>query len=325
MMKLANEVYRFIRERGLIGRGDRVLVAVSGGPDSVALLKLLCIFRKNLKLELFAAHYNHGLRGKASDADEVRVRELATEWGVSLTVGRAPKASGAASEEMLRNRRYAFLTQTAKKLRAAKIATAHTADDQAETVLMRILRGTGLRGPTAIPTRREQKGVLIVRPLLGVSKKSVLKLLSDESIRFQKDATNQTVDFMRNRVRMRLIPGIERNFNPQFKANLVNLAEDAEGVYALLNFMAQAHYRKLAKKSRGGVSFARRSLKALPEPLRKELYFVAIENLLGNRRRLDRQNLESVDHLLDANGEKKELKLPRGIRVSADSKTLAFR
>ena len=328
-MNIVDTVSRFIRSHSLLKKGDRVIVAVSGGPDSVALLKILLILRKKLRLELFVAHYNHALRGRDSDADERRAAELAQEWNLPFYVRRdrrpLKKPRRVTSlEEALRIRRYRFFIDLAGKIRAGKITTAHTSDDQAETVLMRLLRGAGLRGLGAMrPSRREGK-YEIVRPLLCVLKKEVLKFLKSERLDYRHDLSNRSPDFTRNRIRHRLLPLLEREYNPKVKSSLAETAVDAQRLYEFVREEAARRYLKFRRNANGRIALKKTALTRLSDPLRAEIYFLAIEEAAGTRRSIDRVHLESIENLSLANAEKKELRLPRGIHVKSDRAELIF-
>ncbi len=188
---------------GLLGPGDHVLVAVSGGPDSVALLHALTLLRAELELELTVCHVHHGLRPEA-DRDAAFVEALAARLGCAAKVVRVqvPRGGGRSPEEAARVVRHAALTRIARDVGAGRIALGHTADDQAETVLMRVLQGAGPRGLAGIPARRGR----IVRPLLEVDRASVLAHLAAHDLEAVDDATNRDTRFLRNRVRHEILP-----------------------------------------------------------------------------------------------------------------------
>ena len=190
--------------------GDHVVCALSGGGDSVALLHCLLSIRDELGITVSAAHFNHCLRGAESDQDEAFVRELCGRWGVELVVGRGDPRSrtGESPEEAARNLRYAFLLN-----QAGIIACAHHADDQMETVLLNLLRGTGLKGLCGMPVRSGQ----LLRPMLGVSKPEVEAYLKAHDLPFRFDSSNGEDDALRNRLRHHILPFFQAE-NPNFHA-----------------------------------------------------------------------------------------------------------
>ena len=233
MRELAERVLEAIRKRELIRAGDRVAVAVSGGADSVALMLLLVELRSELGVVLSAAHVNHKLRGAESEADERFVAELARRHRLELAVAMAP-VGGVRSgiEAAARERRYEFFRELARTKGVGKIATGHTLDDQAETVLLRIFRGTGIRGLAGILPRLtlEHEGQAcgeVVRPLLGVRRAEVRQFLQERGQEWREDSSNQDWSFLRNRVRIRVLPALQESFGESAVENLADLAEIA--------------------------------------------------------------------------------------------------
>ncbi|MGN1000000.1 MAG: tRNA lysidine(34) synthetase TilS [Faecousia sp.] len=212
---MLNKLLRFSREYGLIQPGDRVTCAVSGGADSMALLWAMYLLRDKWGLEVCAAHFNHHLRGEESNRDEAFVREFCLRYDIPLTVGGGTVTPGKKGlEAAAREARYTFL-----RTLPGKIATAHTADDNAETVLMHLIRGTGLKGLGAISP---VNGPLI-RPMLTVTRQEVLGFLEEYQIPHIEDSSNETDDFLRNRVRHHILP-LLRQENPGFVPNTSAMA-----------------------------------------------------------------------------------------------------
>jgi tRNA(Ile)-lysidine synthase len=210
------------------------LLAVSGGPDSMALLRAMVALRSQSAGSLVVVHFNHGLRGKESDGDEALVRQEARRLDCKCIVDRTqhPPSESVSpklvSEDDARRIRYEFFCQTAKALGARYVVTAHTADDQAETILLRILRGTGLEGLSGIPFSRQLiPGVSLIRPLLVSGRTEILQYLESIGQAFRHDSTNDESRFTRNRLRNELIPQLERDYNPRVKDALLRLGRMA--------------------------------------------------------------------------------------------------
>jgi tRNA(Ile)-lysidine synthase len=243
---LVEQLLKTVRTQESIRPGDRIAAAVSGGADSVALLCLLLDLRAELGIVLSVAHVNHRLRGEESDQDECFVAQLARQHGLELHVQAAPvhgsQSSGKGSEKgselrsgieaAARELRYGFFRQLARERRVAKIATAHTLDDQAETVLLRLFRGTGVRGLSGIHPRivfadEGRAFGEVMRPLLGFRRAALLEYLRERHQSWREDSSNRDLAFLRNRVRHRLLPMIREEFGEAAIEHMGELAEIA--------------------------------------------------------------------------------------------------
>ena len=242
MHALTERLLKTIRKQGSIRAGDRVAGAVSGGADSVALLCLLLELRAELGIVLSVAHVNHKLRGEESDEVERFVARLAEQHGLELHVCEAPLDSKQNPHQSLHQRsgieaaardlRYVFFRRLTREGRVAKIATAHTLDDQAETVLLRIFRGTGIRGLSGIHPRiifeeHERAFGEVVRPLLGFRRAALQEFLRERGQKWREDSSNRDIAFLRNRVRHRLLPIISEEFGESAIEHMSELAEIA--------------------------------------------------------------------------------------------------
>jgi tRNA(Ile)-lysidine synthase len=250
--ELISKVDRTLRRLEVSEAG--MVVAVSGGPDSVALLNALLRLRATRPAPLIIAHLNHQLRGAEADADEAFVRELhATLVArghkelplccIRIDVGGRAAATKSNIEATGRQERYHFLSDVAREHGLKLVATGHTADDQAETILHRLLRGAGLQGLRGIAEKRPlTEGVEVVRPMLDVTRAEVLRFLEEEDLPTRQDSTNADMKFTRNRIRHQLLPYLVENFNPAIQLILGRLASEAAeafegeqaGVLALL-------------------------------------------------------------------------------------------
>jgi tRNA(Ile)-lysidine synthase len=221
-----------------------VLIGLSGGADSVALLRALVETRTRLRLELHAAHLNHQLRGPAAFADAEWVEQLCRSLSVPVTigsvdVGSAARDTGRGIEEVARDERYRFFEKTLRTLSARYVAVAHTADDQAETILHHVLRGTGLAGLCGMPIVRElDSGALLLRPLLGIRRAELRAYLSALGQPFREDGSNADETFTRNRLRRQLLPQLEREFNPQLIDALCRLGQQGAEIQGALTACA---------------------------------------------------------------------------------------
>ena len=231
-------------------RGRRVLAAVSGGADSVALLCGLAELQTEFSLELTAAHLDHRLRGEDSAADAAWVRELCDCLKIpcrieECDVGALQVETKQTLEESARQARYEFLERTAIAHGCTEIALGHTADDQAETVLHHILRGTGITGLRGIPREREMSaGLRLIRPLLDVRRSEIETWLAEHQQDYREDASNLNPAFTRNRLRHQLLPLLEKDYNPQVIPAILRLRQQAEEMEDVLAQFAEAELRQ---------------------------------------------------------------------------------
>ena len=212
---MLNKLRQFSREQDLIRPGDKIVCAVSGGADSMALLWALYLLKEEWDLDLAAAHFNHRLRDEESDRDEAFVRDFCEGYGIPLHVGSGTVIPGKKGlEAAARDARYAFLSAL-----PGKIATAHTADDNAETLLMHLVRGTGLKGLGGIAPRRDN----LIRPMLSITRTDVEAFLEEYAVSHIEDSSNGTDEFLRNRIRRHVMPLLKEE-NPKLAENLSSTA-----------------------------------------------------------------------------------------------------
>ncbi|SEM31316.1 tRNA(Ile)-lysidine synthase [Syntrophus gentianae] len=216
---MLDKIRQTVQKYGMLKGGEHVVVAVSGGPDSVALLQVLTLLSSEFDLTLTVAHLNHGLRGAESDAEEQLVCRLSEERGIScvvkevnLTALREKEKRRRSLEDIGREERYSFFSTLAKEIGATRITLGHHREDQAETVLMNLIRGTGLEGMKGILPVRDG---IFIRPLLEVCRKEILEFLHAEEIPFLEDSSNREDQFLRNRIRLHLIPLLQERYNPK--------------------------------------------------------------------------------------------------------------
>lgn len=245
---MLERVRQTIRRYELLEPGDKVVVGVSGGPDSLVLLHILCILREEFCCTLHVAHLNHCLRPDAAD-DAEYVRKVAAEWGLEATIeGRDVAAyqrtRHLSLEEAAREVRYSFLKEVAAVVGATKIAVGHQADDQAETVLLNLLRGSGLTGLKAMVPRRGQ----IIRPLLFISRKEIEEYCHRQGINPRRDFTNEDLSLQRNKIRHLLLPFLAREFNPAIIRALSRTAVILQEEEEILAGLAKEAFNSLLKE-----------------------------------------------------------------------------
>ena len=320
-------VKKTIREFSLLGSKEKVLIAYSGGADSSALLHLLLDLREEWSFELFLGHFNHRLRPGAEE-DERFVRNMAGKYSLPLFVGSGDvraeaKASGLNIEEAGRKLRYDFLGKTALEIGRAKVATGHTLTDQAETFQMRLMRGSGLRGLAGIYPVKDE---VIVRPLLRVERKDVETYLKKKKVEFRVDESNFDRRFLRNRIRLDLLPYLQENFEPAIVQHLGRIAAIIREEDQVLDEITQEKARKAIVGKNADVSLDLPILSSLPRALARRVIREFIARLRGSLRKISFEDVESVLALADGKeySLKERLVLRReGDRVFVKKKTRA--
>jgi len=309
-----------IKKHNLIQKGDKILVGVSGGPDSLTLLLQLFNLKSKLGLTLHIAHFDHRLR-KNSGADALFVKEWAKRLNLAVSIKQIdPKLlkKKGSLEELCRNARLDFFIQTAEKIKADKVALGHNLDDQAETVLMRLLRGTGLSGLSGISLRRKIKGITFIRPLLEIPRYEIDKYLKRRGIKPRIDPTNKEDLFLRNKIRRNLIPLLKSKYNQNIVEGLANLAETAGYDYEYLDQAA----RRSAKGDTSRLKI-KKILKLHPAILRLKIR-QSIGNLQGNTRRIGFAHIKEIENLLNNRPKGSIVDLPKGISVQKTRNCLRF-
>ena len=320
-VELESRVKDFIWRRKLVSPGDGVVVGVSGGADSVCLLHIMARWQAELDIKLHVAHLNHQLRGVESDADAEYVIALAGRLDIPITSGKRDVAAykaerGCSLEEAARELRYDFLAQVAVDVGAGRVAIGHTRDDQVETILMHILRGTGTSGLcglgscspmpcdramssrtslTSLQTQR--RDLLVVRPLLDVSRDETMSYCREHQLEPRVDSTNLSPSFLRNRLRLELLP-LLRGYNPGVDEALLRLAEIAGEDDSFVEGQVLRLWSKLARQEEDTIYLDREKTIALPLALQRRLIRMALSRVLGDVRDIAANHIEAVRNLL---------------------------
>ncbi len=314
---LLDQVRKTIKNQGLLDKNDTVLIGVSGGPDSVALLYILNSLKKEYRLKLHIAHLDHALR-PASTQDKEFVRSLARKLDIPVTAARVKLPKSGSQEEVARQARLAFFLRVAKKIKAKKLALGHNRDDQAETILMRILRGTGLYGLAGILPKRKIFGLTVIRPLIATPRKEIELFLKTKKIKSRLDETNLRNIYFRNKVRNELLPLLEKNYNKNIKGALCNIAESAGFDYDYLNAVALKCQEKL------GAKLKIEKLLILHPAIRRLILRLRIANLAGDTRRLTFKHIREIEDMLCCRPINSIVDLPKGISVAKRKAYLHF-
>lgn len=334
---MLEKVLKYIREQQLLHPGARVAIACSGGADSVALLRILAELREELGIVLSVAHFHHQIRGAEADTDQEFVSGLVAKLKLDFYCGsgNAPQHASQRKislETAARELRHQWFAELIKQNKADKIATAHTLDDQAETVLMRILRGTGARGLAGIAPAHKAKH--LVRPLLTTSRREVETYLKTKGQTWREDSSNLDLGHTRNRVRHTLLPLLERDFNPAIRQTLADLAEvaQAENDYwsnELSTLLPRLiHEGKPSRSGRsssgdaqGVLALDLSALRSLPLAIQRQVIQRAVQRLGIS---LEFKHIQQLTALAEHGKSGAKLALPDGLMANRSTRELQF-
>lgn len=323
---MLDEVRRTIEEHNLIEKGDKIIVAVSGGPDSVCLLHVLHRLREEYDLELYGAHLNHNFRGIEAQIDAQYVSDLCESLGIlcfikSMDVPRYAEEQGLSPEEAGRILRYDFFRDVARRANATKIATAHNGNDQAETVLMRLLRGTGLQGLTAIHIKRGK----IIRPLLNTDRKDIEEYCKTYNLSPRIDKSNLESVYHRNKIRLELIPYLEENYNPNILSSLTKTAEILKKDFDFIEREAREIYTELVdNQGEHRLELPIEGIQGLHCALQSRIVRLAAGQLLGRQEFLEYKHVQDVLELIEKGLTGKRITLPMGLIAKINYETVCF-
>lgn len=309
---LRQRVLQTLEQRCGARPGDRILVAVSGGPDSLALLHILIVLRPQFPLELGVAHLHHGLRPEAEE--EARfVERQAREWGLPVWVGRADveqwrREHGGSLEAAARRVRHEFLREVAQQWGARGIALGHTADDRVETLLLNLLRGSGLRGLGALPARSDT----LLRPLIECWRWETRAYCQAEGLSPREDVSNWDLRFLRNRLRLEVLPFLER-LSPSLKEHLRRLADIAEAEEAFWEQWLEERWPRVCREEgKGWVRLDATRLGGEPPAVQRRLLRWALEKVRGNLEDVEWRHIESMRAIVAQGQGSPAIALPEG-------------
>lgn len=308
------QVRKTIQKFDMLLPGEHVLAAVSGGADSIALLYCLQKLAPKLGLSLSVAHLNHRIRGPEGDADEEFVRRISADLKLPFFSERIEVKQKAAAnkenlEELARQLRYDFLRRTAQKIGAQKIAVGHTLNDQAETVLFRFIRGSGIEGLSAIHPVLDG---LVIRPLLECGRDSILKYLTQKQASYVEDSTNKNLQYSRNKIRGELLPYLTKHFNPQLISTLAREASLAREAWDFIESEANRIFEEACVKNGENLLIHLKGFAELHPVLQKHVVRRALKECMGSLRGITFRNIESVLSICRADCSGDQIRLPQG-------------
>jgi tRNA(Ile)-lysidine synthase len=322
---LEQRVLDFIREHRLLADGEKLVVAVSGGADSVCLLHILVSLQKELKIKLHIAHLNHQLRGADSDADAEYVADLARKLKIPATIEKRDvkgykEEQRLSLEEAAREVRYRFLAEVAKSIGTGRVAAGHTKDDHIETILMHLIRGSGTRGLRGLqPSTLWQSGersLTIIRPLLEISHLETEGYCRQHKITPRFDASNLSLSPLRNRVRQQLMPLLE-SYNPAIAEALLRTGRIADEDISFLDEEVSRLWRKVIRQEGKTIILDKAAFEPLAPALKRYLLRAAVERLLGSAKDVEMRHIEEMMSLANKPAGKK-LNLPGGLSFSVE-------
>ncbi len=324
-LSLEQKTLSFIKKHRLITPQHMLLVAVSGGQDSVCLLHILKGLQVELGIDLHVAHLDHCLRGTESEADARYVAELAKKLGIPVTIGQCDvrayqKAHRTSMEEAAREVRYNFLSGVAESIGIDRVAIAHTMDDHVETILLHLIRGTGIRGLRGLKARgrwqSDGKNLIVVRPLLKVTRDETAAYCAKHRLHPRLDTTNLSLVPMRNGVRLELLP-LMKKYNPQVVESLLRTARIADDDIAFLEEEASRLQKKLALKQGKTITLDKQGFLELSPSIQRHLLRLSIEALLGTLRDIEGRHIEEIMKALHKPAGKR-FDLPYGLVFAID-------
>ncbi len=304
-MSLIKKIQNTIFEENLFERGSRIVLGVSGGPDSIAMLHIFSKLALKHDLELTVVHVNYNLRGKDSEKDEKFVRDLCGKYLIKCSVFSEKVSKEDVSEKNLRDIRYTHFENIRKNGSFDFIAVAHSLDDQVETFLMRIIRGAGFAGLSAMKYKNDK----IIRPLLEISREEILEHIKENNLEYRMDKTNLESVFLRNKIRNKLIPILKKEFNPQIKKTIFNstrsIAEDAD----FLEYSGNKEYEK-------NKSLKIKELLNLHPALQRRLILKVIFSQKKNLRDIESKHIDEIIKAAKSTKGKNQIVLFQGLKIT---------
>ncbi|HFC76610.1 MAG TPA: tRNA lysidine(34) synthetase TilS [Candidatus Moranbacteria bacterium] len=307
MKSLIKKIQTFSKRFSLLEKGAKIIIGVSGGPDSVCLLGILNDLKVKYNFDLLVVHINYGLREKDSDKDEEFVRNLADKLNLELVILKVDnfRMSDSNLEKKLRNIRYDFFEKVRKNKKFDLIAVAHNRNDQAETILMRLLRGAGLQGLKSMSPKNRK----IIRPLLKTSRKEILNYLEENNLKYRIDKSNKDTKFFRNKIRQQLIPYLEKEYNPAIKKTLAKSTENISDDYDFISLEAMKRQNKLSlTKEKNKIEFDIFEFRKEHSAMQRQILRQLILEIRGDLDNIQNAHIEEVLKIIISKKNKRQIK-----------------
>jgi len=325
---MTEKVLRTVRNYEMLFPGDRVLAAVSGGPDSVFLLQVLAGLKRKLKLgEITVCNLDHQLRGKESEEDSSFVKSLTGRMGLRYAHKKADigkiKSKEISTEETARSVRYKFFSECARKFGSNVIATGHTLDDQAETVIMRLIKGSSLKGIVGVAPVRTHGPYRIIRPLIELEKKEIVACLRAAGAKYRVDSSNSGNLYFRNTVRNEILPFLER-YNPRLKRVLFTLADHLREDFDFIEREKLVAGSAAARDGAKGQTIELKDIIVQPKAIQKEILRDMLEKSGGSVKKLSFKHWKDMEALIRRKPKGSSVHLPGGVEIKRTENSLTF-
>ncbi|MDB8793937.1 tRNA lysidine(34) synthetase TilS [Romboutsia sp. 1001216sp1] len=309
------KVLSTINKYKLIENGDKIVLGLSGGPDSVCLLHILYRLKEKLDIEVYAAHLNHQIRGIEAQKDALYITQLCENLGVtsfvkSIDVPKYCKENGLSVEEGARKLRYEMFEEIKQKTKSNKIAIGHNLNDQAETILMRIMRGTGLQGLRGIEYIRDNN---IIRPILDIDRKDIEAYCEEYELNPRIDHTNLETIYTRNKIRLELIPYMKDNFNPNVIESIVRMSNSLKTDSDYIQEESEIKFKEVSNLQEDACEIDIQKYSELHDAIKVRVLRKGIKHILGDTNFVDQKHIEDIMQLEDNKKIDKMITLPRGI------------
>jgi len=323
--RLIERVVRTIKDYSMLYSQDSVLACVSGGPDSVALLNILSILSPRFNIKIGVAHLDHSLRGKDSDQDAKFVESLALKLDLPFHIQKRHVQKYAEKEKLSiedagRKARYDFFLNISEKMGYSRIATAHHAGDNAELILMNMLRGAGKSGLSGIPPIRGTGGKSIIRPLIHLSKNEIHTFLSENGLHYVQDSTNHDTKYLRNRIRHNLIPEMKSSYNPKIVEALNRMGTIIQNEENWIEKIVDSEMKGLiSQENESAIRCAASHLMEKPLPLRRRIVRSLIRQVKGDLKQMTYDHIDSILHLIERDLSEGQVHLPDEILIEVSA------
>lgn len=311
------KVLSTINKHNLIESGDKIVIGISGGPDSVCLLHILSRLKDKLDIELYAAHLNHQIRGIEAQKDALYVSDICDKMGItyflkSIDVPKYCEDNNLSIEEGARKLRYEMFDEIKQKTKSNKIAVGHNLNDQAETVLMRIMRGTGLQGLRGIEYARENG---VIRPLLDIERKDIEEYCEVHNLNPRIDESNLENIYTRNKIRLELIPYMKDNFNTNLIESIVRMSNNLRSDSDYIESEAKSKFKNICKVTSDTVDIKINDFSKLHNAIKVRILREGIKSILGDTNFIEQKHIEDIIGFESESKINKMLTLPRGVFV----------